>query len=105
MERWTMKNDRSRALELTAEDIGERVIALLLIVEAVSVFLLWTLDSLTIQGQNTFALFLGVNFIAFAMMSYLYRTLSSGEEISRVLMIAGCLVIAILPFLSFAFWT
>ncbi len=83
------------------DEIGERIVALLLIVEAVSVFLLWTLDPLTTSGQDAFALYLAIDFVAFAMMSYLYRALESEGPVSRFLIIAGCAFIAILFFVSF----
>jgi hypothetical protein len=83
------------------EMLGERIIALMLVVEVISVFLLWTLDPLTSQGQDAFALYLAVDFVAFAMMAYLYRILNAEGRISRVFMIAGCLFIAALFFVSF----
>ena len=83
------------------EAMGERIVALLLMVMAISVVLLWTLDPLTSQGQDAFAIYLAVDFVAFAMMSYIYRTLSSDEAISKVLIVAGCAFIAVLFFLSF----
>jgi hypothetical protein len=83
------------------EEMGERVVALLLLVEVISVFLLWTLNPLTSQGQDAFALYLAVDFVAFAMMSYLYRTLNAEGRISRVLVIAGCCFMAALFFVSF----
>jgi hypothetical protein len=83
------------------EKMGERIIVLLLMVEGISVFLLWTINSLSATGQNVFAVYLTVNFIAFAMMSYIYRVLSSNGELSRFLIAAGCAVIAILLLVSY----
>jgi len=96
-----MKSANAVSQRTTVDDIGERVVALLLLVMAISVFLLWTLDSLTSQGQDAFALYLAIDFVAFAMMSYLYRTLNSDGSISRVLIITGCVFIAALFFVSF----
>ncbi|HUI00557.1 MAG TPA: hypothetical protein VLU99_03165 [Nitrososphaerales archaeon] len=97
-----MKRRGSIPWSATIEEIGERLIALLLVVEAISVVLLWTLNSYTSQGQTAFALYLGVDFISFAMMSYLYRNLENEEPISRLLVIAGCLFIAACFFVGFA---
>jgi hypothetical protein len=96
-----MKSAKAVSQRTSVDEIGERVVALLLLVEAISVFLLWTLNPLTSQGQSAFALYLAVDFVAFAMMSYLYRTLSSNGKISRVLIIAGCIFVAALFFASF----
>ncbi len=86
---------------ISMEQMGERVIALLLAVEAISVFLLWTLDSFTTAGQDAFAIFLAIDFVAFATQSYIYRSLNADEPFLRVLVVAGCLAIAILFFISF----
>jgi uncharacterized membrane protein SirB2 len=96
-----MKNMDAASPHASIDEIGERIVALLLLVMGISVFLLWTLDPLTSQGQDAFALYLAVDFVAFAMMSYLYRTLSSEGTISRVFIIAGCVFIAALFFVSF----
>ena len=72
------------------EQLGQRIVLLLLIVMALSVFLLWSLDPFTSQGQEALAFYLTVNFVAFAMMSYIYRTLTSMGNISRPLIIVGC---------------
>jgi hypothetical protein len=96
-----MKGKDSGPTRLFPEELGERVVLLLLAVEAISVFLLWTLDPLTSQGQDAFALFLAVDLMAFAMMSYVYRTLSAGGSVSRVFVVAGCGFIAVLLLASF----
>ena len=96
-----MTSKDAGAMSPSIDEMGERVIALLLVVMAISVFLLWTLNPLTSQGQDAFALYLAVDFVAFAMMSYLYRTLNAEGSISKVLIIAGCGFIAVLFFVSF----
>jgi tryptophan-rich sensory protein len=101
VEETKMKSGDPGSSRLFMENIAERVVALLLLVEAISVFLLWNLDPLTSQGQDAFALYLAVDLVAFAMMSYLYRELSSEGMISKVLIIAGCVFIAVLFFVSF----
>jgi len=99
-----MEGERLRGgadgLPPTTEEVGERIIALLLLVEAVSVFLLWNVDSLSPRGQDVFAVFLAVELVAFATMSYIYRTLNSGGEISRLLVVAGSCFIAAIFFVG-----
>ncbi len=96
-----MKSSETGYSGISMAEIGERVVALLLLIMAISVFLLWTLNPLTSQGQDAFALYLAVDFVAFAMMSYLYRKLDSEGQISKVLIVAGCCFIAVLFFVSF----
>ncbi len=96
-----MTSANMSSLSRTMEEMGERIVALLLVVEAISVFLLWTLDPLTPQGQDAFAIYLAIDLIAFAMTSYLYRALNSDRRMSRALILAGCVFIAILFLVSF----
>jgi len=96
-----MKGEASGTGRPSLDEMGERVVGLLVVVMALSVFLLWTLDPLTKVGQDAFAIYLAVDFVAFAMVSYLYRALSSGGDFSRFLIVAGCSIIAILFFVSF----
>ncbi len=82
------------------ETIGERIVALLLLLMAATLVLLWSLNPLTTAGQDAFAIYLAVEFVAFAMLSYIYRTLNADDRLSKILLIAGCALIAALFFLS-----
>jgi hypothetical protein len=77
-------------------DMNERIVGLLLLVEAISVYLLWNLNPFTEEGRTSFALYLALNFISFAMMSYIYRTSSQDGRESRFLLICGSVALAAL---------
>jgi hypothetical protein len=96
-----MKSADTRSGRPTLDEMGQPIVALLLVIMLASVFLLWTLNSLTEEGQDMFAIFLAVDFVAFAMMSYIYRTLLGDGGVSKVLIIAGCVFIVALFVLSF----
>jgi tryptophan-rich sensory protein len=76
----------------------QRVAALLLLLEAVSVFLLWSLDPVGRLGVTVFALFLALNLVAFSMISYVYRKPKMGEPVSRILLLSGCCALAVFLF-------
>lgn len=76
----------------------QRVVALLLLLEVVSVYLLWVLNPVDQASQATFALFLAVDFVAFSMISYVYRVDKRGEGVNRGLMLLGCCMLLILLF-------
>ena len=86
---------------LSMEDMGERIVGLLLMVQIICAFILWSLDSL--DDQNWFALYLAIDFVAFAMMSYVYRAVGSGNDISKTMVLAGCFFIAALFFVAVTF--
>lgn len=90
------------ALETDYEWIGTRVVALLLLLEALSVFLLWTFDPVGPAAESTFALFLAADLISFAMISYIYRVLKSENRIRRLPLLLGALLISALLFLGLA---
>ncbi len=68
----------------------------LLALQLASVVILWLLNPLTEVATNAFALFLSVNLVAFAMLSYIYRTGKSGGAPSRSWMLAGTFVLLLL---------
>jgi len=80
-----------------------RIIILLLILQAdVTVFLIG-LGFATNVNQNTFALFLTIDLIAFAMTTYIYRTERVEALPNRVWLILGSAVIAVVFFSSLIF--
>lgn len=74
----------------------DRVVLPLVLLQAVSVVTLWSLDSLDKVGQETFTLFLAVDLIAFAIMAHVYRTTREGEGLGRRSALAGSLVILLI---------
>jgi len=85
-----------------SEKIGARIMWLLLVAGAVSVVGLWTLDTYTVQGESLFAIYLSVDLVAFAMISYVYRVTKSGDSIGRLPMLAGCCMLLLLTFAGLA---
>jgi hypothetical protein len=85
---------------MTMTDVGEgielRIVGLLLIVAAMSVFGLWTLSTATVAGESTFAVYLSLDLLAFAMISYVYRVDKRGDDIAMVPMLAGLVMLLIL---------
>lgn len=75
-----------------------RVAALLVLLELVSVISLWTLNTASTVSEQTFALLLAVDLVAFAMISYTYRALKTGESAARAPMLAGCCFVLLLLF-------
>lgn len=73
-----------------------RIVGILVLLEAVSVYILWTLDPLTQEGQGIFEIYVAVDLVAFAMISYMHRTNKSGDDFNRGAVIAGCLFIFVL---------
>jgi hypothetical protein len=79
-----------------------RIIGLLLIVELVSGYFLWTLNAVNEAGEALFAIFLAIDLVAFAMISYVYRTNRSGEQLNRGVLMVGCCMILVFVFASLA---
>lgn len=80
-----------------------RIIILLLVLQADVTGFLIALSFSTNVDQNTFALLLTVDLIAFAMTTYIYRTERTQALPNRVWLIVGSAVIAIVFFSSLIF--
>ena len=76
------------------------MVFLLLALQAASTAFLWTLDDLNEVSEGTFALFLGVDLMSFAMISYSYRQERQLGIPSRTWLLVGCLIIMALLFSS-----
>ena len=83
--------------------MGVQIVALFLLLEFLTVALLWSLDPLAVGVQTSFALYLAVVLILFAMISYVYRSLKSSDRIGRLPILAGCCFIATLLLLGFVY--
>jgi predicted membrane channel-forming protein YqfA (hemolysin III family) len=79
-----------------------RIVGLLVLVEAVSVYLLWTLSAVGQADEGVFAIFLAISLVALAMISNIYRTLKEGDQLGRGFLIAGCGLILLLIYVSLA---
>jgi hypothetical protein len=76
--------------------IGLTVTFLLLVVALASVAALWTLDTTTASAEAIFAIYLAVDLVTFAMISYIYRLSKTGDPIRKVPMLAGCVLLLLL---------
>ena len=71
-----------------------KIVGLLILVELISAYFLWTLNPVNQAAEAVFAIFLAIDLVSFAMMSYVYRTNKSGEQLNRgVLIIACCMIL------------
>lgn len=86
---------------VVTEKMAVRIVALLLLVAALCVFVLWTVNPIGAGSENTFALFVGGDLIAVAMISYIQRSVSENGRIGRVPIIAGCSFIVFLVAAAF----
>ena len=76
--------------------IVHRIFVLLLVFGIVSVVFLWTLNPTGSQSQTTFAIFLSIDLVVFAMVSYIFRVSKWNEEAKRFPLLAGCIALLIL---------
>jgi hypothetical protein len=98
-----MTEDSARqAISDASERVGLQIMGFLLIIAAISVFGLWTLDTYAISGESLFAVYLSMDLICFSMITYVYRTTKGGDAIGRIPMLAGCVMLTILIFAGFS---
>jgi hypothetical protein len=74
----------------------KRIVTLLLSLQVTCIVFMWTLDALNQISEAIFALFLAVDLISFAMMSYIYRVDKLDEVPRRIWIIIGCIVVLVL---------
>ena len=98
VKRAAMVSDRSRVV---TEIMGVRIVSLLLITAAISVFVLWSVNPIGAGSESTFALFLAVDLVSVAMISYVERALTRGARLGRVPLVSGCCFILFLVIACF----
>lgn len=76
-----------------SERVAVAIIFLLVIVGFASSAVLWTIDTSLASGESLFAVYLSIDLISFAMISYVYRVTKTGENIGRVPLLAGCVLL------------
>jgi len=76
---------------VVTERMAIKIAALLLLVAALSVFVLWTVNPVGSGSEATYAMYLAVDLVAVAMISYVQRAVSREGRMSRVPLVAGCL--------------
>ncbi len=89
--------------ELTSVPLSRystRIVALLVLVEVVSVFFLWSLNSVSQTDEGVFATLLAIDLVSLAMISYIYRAYKSGNQFNRGVLLVGCCLILIFVYVS-----
>ncbi len=81
---------------------ANRMISLLLVLQVFSTGFLWTLDALNQVSEGIFALFVAVDLLAFAMVSYIYRAEKLRASPSRSWVLVGCILLIVIVFASLA---
>jgi hypothetical protein len=89
------------ANSVVTEKMGVRIVALLLLVALLSVFVLWTVNPVGPGSESTFALYVAVDLVSVAMISYVQRSIISDGRIGRAPLIAGCCFILFLVLAGF----
>jgi hypothetical protein len=79
-----------------------KIIGLLILVELITAYFLWTLNPVNQAGEAVFAILLAIDLVSFAMMSYIYRTNKNGEQLNRGVLILACCMILVLVYASLA---
>ena len=77
-------------------DQNERVVALFLLLQVIAVAFLWTLSALSSVSEAKFAVFLAVDLLSFAMISYIYRMQRWTKLPSRAWLLAGSIGLVVL---------
>jgi hypothetical protein len=75
----------------------ERILVPILILQAISVVLLWTLNSVNAASLDVFALFLAVDLLGFVLVVQFYRSIREGYvEGKGWIILAALAIVAIL---------
>jgi hypothetical protein len=77
-------------------DSTERIFVPLLIVQSISVILLWSLDTLPHVSQTIFTLFLASDLLSFGLVTHVYVSLKTGSTVRAVTLLAWGLAIVVL---------
>lgn len=83
--------------------VALQISGLLVILGFVSSFMLWTIDTASASGEALFALYMSMDLVSFAMISYVYRVSKRGDGISRIWMIVGFCLLLVLVSAGFAY--
>ena len=81
----------------------KRIVALLLVVQAIATVFLWTLGAADVVSEGRFAVFLAVDLLAFAMIAYIYTRRKWAELLSRSWLLVGSLGLVVLLLSSLFF--
>jgi hypothetical protein len=73
-----------------------RIAVLLIMFGILSVVFLWTLNPVGSQSQSAFAIYLSIDLVVFAMISYIFRMSKWKEDVGRLPLVAGCIALIVL---------
>jgi len=77
-------------------DQNEQIVSLLFMLQAIATVFLWTLSALSSVSEVKFAVFLAVDLLSFAMISYIYRMQRWTKLPSKPWLLTGSIGLAIL---------
>ena len=75
---------------------AKRIVILLLALQVAATVFLWTLNALNQASNGTYALFIAVDLISFAMISYVYRAEKWSEPLGKTWLIVGSGLVVLL---------
>ncbi len=75
---------------------NDLLVPLLILLQLVATVFLWTLDASGAASQTRFAIFLAVDLLSFAMVTYVYRKTRWGELAHQIWILIGSFALAIL---------
>jgi hypothetical protein len=81
---------------VVTERMGVRIVSLMLLISAISVFILWSVNPVGSGSESTFALYLAVDLVCVAMISYVERAVAREGRVARAPLVAGCCFILFL---------
>ena len=79
-----------------------RIVGLLVIIEAISGYFLWTISPINEAGEEIFAIFLAIDLVSLAMMSNVYLAYEHNSQLNRALLLSGCAFILVPVYVSLA---
>ncbi|MDA4128297.1 MAG: hypothetical protein OK422_02365 [Thaumarchaeota archaeon] len=75
----------------------KRIVVPLILIQAVSVLVLWTLDSVNRASQEIITLFLAIDLLSFAVIAHIYRSGREGLTLRRHwIIVAGVAILLLL---------
>lgn len=87
----------------TLTKYSTRIVGLLVIVEAVCVFFLWSIGGVGQANEALFALSLAIILVSLAMISNVYLSYKEGNQLNRGFLIGCCVLILIFVYASLAY--
>jgi 1,4-dihydroxy-2-naphthoate octaprenyltransferase len=79
-------------------NLAERLIVLFIVLQAISVAAVWTLNATTVVEQGEFAIFLAINLLSFAAVVYVYTRGMKGTSPRPLGIFIYCIALGVLIF-------